>query len=177
MKSGLGDSAELTAAGITPVLNIPAVGKSECCGSSSHLRALTHHSATDFIDHVGVPAAWSVNTTLTDDEIDRNTTLFNQLLAEWNQSKTGRLTTTSLSHIQFSRLPNNASIFQTATDPTGGAADTPHYEQILAVSLSQLSVRNLADGFDIKEQMDDALPETCFRKLGWNDPLRPQSRL
>ncbi|RXW19040.1 hypothetical protein EST38_g6809 [Candolleomyces aberdarensis] len=122
MRSGLGDAAELTAAGITPLVNISAIGK-------------------NFIDHVGTPAAWSVNTTLTDDEIDRNSTLFNQLLAEWNQSKTGRLTTTSLSHIEFSRLPNNASIFQTVTDPTGGAADTPHYEQILANKWTMLSPR------------------------------------
>ncbi|KAF5340054.1 hypothetical protein D9611_012403 [Ephemerocybe angulata] len=124
-RSGIGATADLTAAGITPVVDIPAVGK-------------------NFVDHVGIPAPWSVNSTLTDDEIDRNTTLFNELLAEWNQSRTGRLTTTNLGHIQWSRLPSNATIFQQYPDPQGGHADAPHWEALLANKWTSLTPRPAA---------------------------------
>ncbi|RXW18332.1 hypothetical protein EST38_g7523 [Candolleomyces aberdarensis] len=112
-KSGLGDAAELQAAGITVRLNIPAVGK-------------------NFIEHPGVPLSWSVNTTLTDDEIDRNTNnLFDQELQQWQNSRTGRLAQTSLTHIMYGRIPSNHSIFQTVADPSGGP-NAPHYELIVA---------------------------------------------
>jgi hypothetical protein len=87
----------------------------------------------DFIEHPGVPLSWSVNTTLTDDEIDKNTNgLFDQELQQWQNSKTGRLTQTSLTHIMYGRIPSNHSIFQTVADPSGGP-NAPHFELIVAV--------------------------------------------
>ncbi|TEB27135.1 alcohol oxidase [Coprinellus micaceus] len=128
LRSGLGPTADVQAAGITPLVNLPAVGQ-------------------HFVDHAGTPIAWQVNTTLTDDEIDKNSTLLNQLLDEWNASKTGRLTTTSLAHIQFSRLPSNASIFQTVSDPQEGKADAPHFEALLANKWTLLAPRPATGNF------------------------------
>ncbi|TEB21683.1 alcohol oxidase [Coprinellus micaceus] len=128
LRSGLGPTADVQAAGITPLVNLPAVGQ-------------------HFVDHAGTPIAWQVNTTLTDDEIDKNSTLLNQLLDEWNASKTGRLTTTSLAHIQFSRLPSNASIFQTVADPQEGKADAPHFEALLANKWTLLAPRPATGNF------------------------------
>ncbi|KAJ3527219.1 hypothetical protein NMY22_g9867 [Coprinellus aureogranulatus] len=128
LRSGLGPRADIQAAGITPLVDIPAVGQ-------------------NFADHVGGPVVWQVNTTETDDEIDRNPDLLAQALQEWTTSRTGRLTTTSLAHIQFSRLPSNSSIFQTVSDPQGGNPDAPHFEAILANHWTSLSPRPATGNF------------------------------
>ncbi|KAJ3508946.1 hypothetical protein NMY22_g16456 [Coprinellus aureogranulatus] len=128
LRSGLGPRADIQAAGITPLVDIPAVGQ-------------------NFADHVGGPVVWQVNTTETDDEIDRNPDLLAQALQEWTTSRTGRLTTTSLAHIQFSRLPSNSSIFQTVSDPQGGNPEAPHFEAILANHWTSLSPRPATGNF------------------------------
>ncbi|KAJ2914346.1 hypothetical protein MD484_g6073, partial [Candolleomyces efflorescens] len=121
MRSGLGNPAELQAAGITPRFNIPALGN-------------------NFIEHPGVPMSWSVNTTLTDDELDKDPALFAQELEKWNTNGSGRLSQTSLTHIMYNRLPRNHPIFRTVRDPSGGA-NAPHYEQIVANKWVTLGVR------------------------------------
>ena len=138
MRSGLGPAADLRAANISVQVDIPALGKRESSSSSSsrchrYLRLTPH---TDFIEHIGLPITWSVNSTLTDDELDRNSTLYNQQLAQWRSSGTGRLTQTSLTHIMFGRVGANESIWSDAEvaegDPAGGVG-APHYEQIVSV--------------------------------------------
>ncbi|RXW17478.1 hypothetical protein EST38_g8376 [Candolleomyces aberdarensis] len=125
MRSGLGPQQELRDAGITPIADIPALGK-------------------NFVEHIGLPITWSVNTTLTDDELDRNTTLYGEELAKWEQTKSGRLTQTSLTHIMFDRVPQNESIWQDPSvagqpDPSGGAL-APHYEQIVSNKWTTLAL-------------------------------------
>lgn len=82
---------------------------------------------------------WSVNSTLTDDELDRNSTLYAEELAQWRNNGTGRLTQTSLTHIIFGRVGANESIWSDAEvaegDPAGGEG-APHYEQIVSVRVS-----------------------------------------
>ncbi|KAJ3522397.1 hypothetical protein NMY22_g11912 [Coprinellus aureogranulatus] len=122
MRSGLGPAADLRAANITPIVDIPALGK-------------------NFIEHIGLPMTWSVNSTLTDDELDRrDTPLFDQQLAQWRSQHTGRLTQTSLTHIMFDRIPANASIWaSTPEDPSGGP-NAPHYEQIVSNKWTSLTL-------------------------------------
>ncbi|KAJ2922449.1 hypothetical protein H1R20_g14647, partial [Candolleomyces eurysporus] len=125
MRSGLGPRQELRDAGITPIVDIPALGK-------------------NFVEHIGLPITWSVNTTLTDDELDRNTTLYGEELDKWEQTRSGRLTQTSLTHIMFDRVPQNESIWQDPSiagqpDPSGGAL-APHYEQIVSNKWTTLAL-------------------------------------
>ncbi|KAJ2922634.1 hypothetical protein H1R20_g14467, partial [Candolleomyces eurysporus] len=108
MRSGLGPRAQLQAAGITTLLDIPAVGQ--------YLQ-----------DRCSLSAIWSVNNTDTDDNIDRNLTYFNELLQEWNDHRTGRLTQTGYRHILWARVPEDAPILSTIEDPSSGPT-CPHYE-------------------------------------------------
>ena len=113
MNSGIGDEAELKALGITPVLNLPSVGK-------------------NVSDHPFVSNVWFVNSTDTLDNIARNATLAAELLQQWNQTKTGPFVDPFGTHIAWLRLPNNASALQGTPDPSSGPL-SPHYELITAV--------------------------------------------
>ncbi|KAF5332247.1 hypothetical protein D9611_008086 [Ephemerocybe angulata] len=134
MRSGLGPACVLEAAGIPVEMDIPAVGQ-------------------NFVEHIGLPMTWSVssptNTSLTepitDDALDNDLPVYNPELAKWRESRTGRLTQTSLSHIIFGRVPENATIWQddeiSSRANNGGSwmnsdpawrSDGPHYEQIVS---------------------------------------------
>ncbi|KAF7375816.1 GMC oxidoreductase [Mycena sanguinolenta] len=113
LHSGVGDKKALTALGITSVLDLPSVGQ----------------NATD------QPAtfnawSWSVNSTQTLDPIERNATLFNEAYAQWNATHTGPFTNFGATHIAWTRLDANSTIFETVTDPAAGPK-TPHIEILL----------------------------------------------
>ncbi|KAF5311368.1 hypothetical protein D9611_012550 [Ephemerocybe angulata] len=108
MRSGLGPRAHLQANNITTVLDIPAIGQ-------------------NLQDRIGAAAVWMVNATDTDDDIDRDTAVFNKWMDQWNHNRTGRLTQMSYRQMIFGRVPNNASIFSTMQDPSSGPT-CPHYE-------------------------------------------------
>ncbi|KAJ6591127.1 hypothetical protein DFH09DRAFT_1138685 [Mycena vulgaris] len=106
MNSGIGDMEYLSSMGITPLVILPDVGK--------NLSA-----------HVAVSLVYSVNSTQTFDEIVRNVTLRDELLAYWIKTGgAGPLGISYTSHDIFVRLPNNATIFQNNTDPAAGPRST-----------------------------------------------------
>ncbi|KAF8160225.1 aryl-alcohol oxidase [Mycena galopus ATCC 62051] len=108
MNSGIGDKNALTALGIPSVLDLPSVGQ----------------NATD---QSMVFAAWSVNSTQTIDPIEQNATLFNEAYAQWNATHTGPFTNVPVTHIAWTRLDANSTIFENVTDPSAGPK-TPHIE-------------------------------------------------
>ncbi|KAF6745898.1 hypothetical protein DFP72DRAFT_1153355, partial [Ephemerocybe angulata] len=118
IRSGLGPRAHLQANNITTVLDIPAIGQ-------------------NLQDRIGAAAVWMVNATDTDDDIDRDTAVFNKWMDQWNHNRTGRLTQMSYRQMIFGRVPNNASIFSTMQDPSSGPT-CPHYELYPAVRLQQI---------------------------------------
>ncbi|KAL0946163.1 hypothetical protein HGRIS_012426 [Hohenbuehelia grisea] len=115
MHSGVGDRHELAVIGVDEVLHLPSVGK-------------------NLTEQPMIFNAWFVNSTETDDDIQRNATLRGELLQQWNESHTGRLSTTAATHISWSRLEANASIFSSFEDPSAG----PHTPQIELITTNGL---------------------------------------
>jgi len=112
MLSGIGDSAQLRKFNIQTIVNLPDVGK-------------------NMQDHVLLPNVFSVNANFTNDDIDRNTTLFQDDLALWEQSHSGPFAISTTSELGWLRLAKNATIFHTVEDPSSGP-EAPHYEIIFA---------------------------------------------
>ena len=116
MLSGIGDSAQLSPFNIGTIVNLPDVGK-------------------NLQDHVLLFNVFSVNSNFTNDDIGRNTTLFQNDLAQWEQSHTGPFASSIGGDLGWLRLPKNSTIFKTADDPSSGP-QAPHYEFIFVVSLA-----------------------------------------
>ncbi len=74
--SGIGDSAQLSQFNIRTIVNLPDVGR-------------------NLQDHAMLLNVFSVNSNLTNDDIGRNTTLFQNDLAQWEQSHTGPFATSA----------------------------------------------------------------------------------
>ncbi|KAI0321297.1 alcohol oxidase [Amylostereum chailletii] len=108
--SGIGDAAELAQHGIEAIVDLPDVGK-------------------NLQDHLLLGTTWAINASDTHDDIFRNTSLFAENLQQWRDSKTGQFASSPAGQIAWSRLPENAAIFQSIEDPSAGPS-TPHYEII-----------------------------------------------
>lgn len=112
--SGLGPTADLTALGIDTVVDLPYVG--------SNLQ-----------DHALLTSNWEVNATFTWDDVNRNTTLLGELVAEWEANKTGIVSAGATLQIGWLRIPDNDTIFETYEDPSAGPTSA-HYELVFVVS-------------------------------------------
>ncbi|KAH9016616.1 aryl-alcohol-oxidase from pleurotus Eryingii [Lactarius pseudohatsudake] len=110
MLSGIGDSAQLSRFNIRTTVNLPDVGK-------------------NMQDHALIPNAFSVNSNSTNDDIGRNTTLFQNDLAQWEASHTGPFSQSIGIELGWLRLPKNSTIFKKVKDPSSGP-QAPHYEFI-----------------------------------------------
>ncbi|KAF8259333.1 aryl-alcohol-oxidase from pleurotus Eryingii [Lactarius quietus] len=110
MLSGIGDSAQLSQFNIRTIVNLPDVGK-------------------NLQDHVLLLNPFSVKSNFTNDDISRNTTLFQDDLAQWEQSHTGPFAISVGADLGWLRLPKNTTIFKTVKDPSSGP-EAPHYEFI-----------------------------------------------
>ncbi|KAJ7881410.1 aryl-alcohol-oxidase from pleurotus Eryingii [Mycena leptocephala] len=108
MHSGIGDSQSLASIGITPVHNLPSVGK-------------------NLTDHPFLRTSWQVNSTKTFDDAERNATLASEQLEEWSTTKTGPLIDSTTSQIGWLRLQKNSSLLQHFPDPSAGPL-SPHFE-------------------------------------------------
>ena len=121
LNSGIGPSAQLKSVGVTPIVDHPSVG-------------------ANLTDHPGITNFFAVNGTGTYDEFERNTTLQQQKIMQWQQNGTGLLTDTVVSHIGFMRLPNNDTIFRTILqDPSAGPTSGHHEFLVSVCSLSCIS--------------------------------------
>lgn len=108
LNSGIGDAAELSEVGIQAIIDLPDVGK-------------------NLSDQPIIWNKWYVNDTNTWDDIFRNLTYRNELVTQWNETRTGPLVDTPISHILWSRLPDDSPIFERFNDPAAGR-NTPHLE-------------------------------------------------
>ena len=118
MQSGIGDSSELTRAGIPTLLNLPSVGKN---GS----------------DHPVGTISWLVNSTDTFEQL-ANQTIFNEDLALWNATHGGLFGTNGLGQIGWKRIPGNSPIFKKFSDLSAGP-NSPHIELSYAVCSRRIS--------------------------------------
>ena len=92
MLSGIGNTTELNALGIEPIVDSPGVGR-------------------ELNDQTYVFFQWAVNTIDTLDTLNRNTTLYNQFLAEYEHNRTGIFANNAFTNqLGFLRLPGNSSI-------------------------------------------------------------------
>lgn len=114
MYSGIGDKAELKAAGVKHRVDLPSVGK-------------------NLTDHPLLTNQWLVNSTDTRDEFFRNQAVQTELLGSYLAGGGKFLVDSPASQIGFMRLPENHPIFETEEDPSAGPI-TPHYELVTAVS-------------------------------------------
>lgn len=113
MNSGIGDRNELNALGIEPKIHLPDVGK-------------------NLTDHPRLANNWFVKANgRTFDLINRNASLTTELLRKWSLSHTGPLDDTFVSHLAFSRLPED-SVLRQIRDPAAGP-NTAHYELGISV--------------------------------------------
>ncbi|TEB27972.1 pyranose dehydrogenase [Coprinellus micaceus] len=103
--SGIGDSRELLAAGVEPIVDLPSVGKN-----------LTDQPQFSMIWSLGI------NQTFTP-----TAELQAQWLAEWHAKRTGPLTGVGVNSIAWIRIPDSSPIWDTHSDPTSGR-NTPHIE-------------------------------------------------
>ncbi|KAG6890055.1 hypothetical protein C0995_012513 [Termitomyces sp. Mi166 len=108
LNSGIGDVEDMMALEINPIVNLPDVGK-------------------NLSDQPALSNSWFVNSNDTLDNINTNATLRAELLEEWKKLKSGPLVSISSTHIGWSRLPPNSSIFNVTGDPSSGK-NSPHFE-------------------------------------------------
>lgn len=115
LHSGIGDPKLLSSVGVKPLIDLPDVGQ-------------------NLTDHPFVPNTWLVNSTETFETALRNATLAAEQLKQWNETRTGPYAGPTFNIAGWTRMPNNASIFQNFTDPSAGP-NTGHFEFIIAVRL------------------------------------------
>ena len=122
MHSGIGDAQDLTALGITPVHNLPSVGR-------------------NLTDHPIVRVSWLVNSTKTFDDAERNATLASEEFDQWNTTRTGLLVDPVSSQLGWLRLPENSPILQNFEDPSAGPLSA-HFELLFTVGWISPHLRN-----------------------------------
>uniref|UniRef100_A0A5K1K0S2 Glucose oxidase n=1 Tax=Ganoderma boninense TaxID=34458 RepID=A0A5K1K0S2_9APHY len=108
--SGIGSPPSLAALGINKTVDLPAVGQ--------HL-----------VDHLLVENPFAVAAPEDDllEAIRRNESLFDDLLAEWEQKKQGAMTNGPANHIGWLRVPEDGQGWKAGDDPSSGPT-SPHYE-------------------------------------------------
>ncbi len=112
LNSGIGDSSELTALGIQPVLHLPDVGK-------------------NLTDHPRFAVNFFVNSTDTMENIYfRNATFQSEALEEWQANRTGFLSGGVGNQAGFLRIPDDADVVD--GEPCAGD-EAAHYELIFSV--------------------------------------------
>jgi choline dehydrogenase-like flavoprotein len=143
--SGIGDKADLLAAGVPTVVHNPSVGK-------------------NMSDHALLANIFNVNNTNSYDTMFRNPDLLNASLAQWNASKTGPLAGELTNNIGWLRLPGNASIFTTTADPAAGPK-SPHYEMLFSVRFAHSIICQIIPIEDAESVGQSRCTSTCYRKL------------
>ncbi|KAJ7629910.1 aryl-alcohol-oxidase from pleurotus Eryingii [Mycena rosella] len=107
LHSGIGDSSALKSLGITPLHNLPSVGK-------------------NMTDHTLLFLSFQVNNNNTWETFERDATLGEQALADWTNTKTGPFVDIPASQLGFLR----ADLAGQFPDPAAGPT-TPHFEFLI----------------------------------------------
>ncbi|KAJ7131737.1 aryl-alcohol oxidase-like protein [Mycena crocata] len=109
MNSGVGDKTALAAFGIKSIVHLPDVGR-------------------NLSDQATIASVWRVNSTETLDTINRNATLAAEIMAEWEEHRSGRFVSSVLGNILgWIRLPLSNPVLAGRADPAPGPK-SPHYE-------------------------------------------------
>ncbi|KAK7047647.1 hypothetical protein VNI00_006415 [Paramarasmius palmivorus] len=109
LSSGIGDASELDAVGVTPLVDLPSVGK-------------------NLTDQPLAGNFWVVNSNQTYDRVWQNSTYLDEVLEEWETQGTGPLVDTLANQIAYFRV--NDTITERFGDPSAGP-NTPHIELIV----------------------------------------------
>ncbi|KAF9002564.1 aryl-alcohol oxidase-like protein [Cyathus striatus] len=112
LNSGIGDEEELRKVGVSPILNLPSVGK-------------------NLTDQPDLSLTWLANLTATPENF---TAVFNL----WLETRTGPLANGAVNQVAWTRVPETSSIFKDFVDPSAGP-HTPHFEFVLEGSPHPLS--------------------------------------
>ncbi|KAF5377860.1 hypothetical protein D9615_006743 [Tricholomella constricta] len=116
--SGIGDSTLLSKVGVKPLVHLPSVGQ-------------------NLTDHPFVANTWLVNSTDTFETALRNSTIMEQQVREWNETRTGPYAASTFNVAGWLRVPGNATIFHRFRDPSAGPR-TAHFEFIIANGMTRL---------------------------------------
>ncbi|KAK0460531.1 alcohol oxidase [Desarmillaria tabescens] len=151
LNSGIGDSAELSALGIQPVLHLPDVGK-------------------NLTDHPRYIINFFVNSTDTTENLYfRNTTFQVEALAEWEANRTGFLSTRASNQAGFLRIPHDTGIVE--GEPCAGN-ETAHYELIFSNGLARQPIPSTGNYFSITTAVLCPLSRGNVT-IGSTNPLEP----
>ncbi|PPQ80124.1 hypothetical protein CVT25_001423 [Psilocybe cyanescens] len=113
--SGIGDSKDLQALKIHPIIDNPSVG-------------------ANLSDHTLLPNIFTVKPQHEDrtfDHVLRNPNQLSAQIMQWQTNKTGVLANNIANNLGFMRVPSNDPIFRTTKDPTPGPK-SPHWEMIVS---------------------------------------------
>jgi choline dehydrogenase-like flavoprotein len=113
--SGLGSASQLRSVGIEPILDLPAVG-------------------ANLIDHVLACPTFSVNTTLTYDDVLRNATVAAETLQQWNTTMQGQYVDGVANQLGWLKVPQNESIWNEVTEDPSSGPTAANYELFFSVS-------------------------------------------
>jgi len=111
--SGIGAAAELKAAGVEPIVDLPDVGK-------------------NLQDHPLFSQTYMVSDAGALDSFLQNTTLQSEAMKEWQFNHKGILGNSFSSQTGWLRLPNDSSIFNSVADPSAGLRSA-HFAVIFRV--------------------------------------------
>lgn len=130
MLSGIGPSAELQRFGITPIVDMPQVGGNLTVGFwlCIQVKVLSKYAQ----DHPLLPNYFYINGT-TFDPILANLTDRAIALAEWNQTKKGRLADANAVALGFLQLPDSSPALKQFGNPSSGPLSA-NIELLFAVS-------------------------------------------
>jgi choline dehydrogenase-like flavoprotein len=101
LNSGIGKSSDLSAVGVTPIVDLPDVG-------------------ANMVDHGLVFNKFLVNSTDTYEKITRDPAAANASLSEWMKTHDGFFSDTITSHISWNRLPKDSPFIKEYGDSSAG---------------------------------------------------------
>ncbi|GJF00198.1 aryl-alcohol oxidase-like protein [Phanerochaete sordida] len=141
MLSGVGNATELSSFGITPVVDLPDVGRNlqDQPLLASYFRVISNISNATY------------------DAVERSPELKTAALAQWNATRTGLFSGGVVNGVGFLRLPANSSIFQNITDPAAGP-NTGHIEMIFGDGYNALVDPQPATGNFLTVQLSVSTP-------------------
>jgi choline dehydrogenase-like flavoprotein len=114
MHSGIGDAAELSSVGITPIVNLPSVGR-------------------NLSDQAVFGSAWTVNSNDTYETLIRDPVVAAAALKRWEANHTGPLADPGFNQAGWLRVQNGGDMFDKyGGDPSSGPKSA-HFELIIGV--------------------------------------------